>query len=166
VVKLEYMSTYINALQADAAGSSRSVLLDRRKAVSDSRNVVFLQLYRQLRDVPPRRLRQEDQAWMVRFHHEGAEDAGGPYRESLALLSADLESGQLPLLLPTPNARDDVGDNRDKFVPNPECRSAEELRIFRFIGTVRALAACGDGMSVWARAHPTSCTNDARRSHA
>lgn len=46
-------------------------------------NSIFLQVYRQLKDVNPEKFKQEEQAWTVKFFNEGAEDAGGPYRESL-----------------------------------------------------------------------------------
>ena len=132
-VKLELVEFHVNAMH-DSNESGKTVYLDRQLAAADPRNAIFLQLFRQLRNASPKRLRQEEQAWTVRFRQEGAEDAGGPYRESMALLGADLVSGVLPLLIPCPNAREGHGDNREKFLPNPHCRSAEEMHMFRFIG--------------------------------
>lgn len=43
----------------------------------------------------------------------------GPYRESFAEYCAELQSGALPLLIRCPNAENDVGINREKWLPNP-----------------------------------------------
>ena len=142
-VKRSVLEFYVNKMQ-DSEESGKYVYVDRRlAAVNPPRNAIFLQMFRQLRDTSIGRLRQDEQAWTVRFRQEGAEDAGGPYRESMALLGADLSSGVLPLLVPCPNAREGHGDNREKVLPNPACRSAEELQMFRFIGRVRTLARTG-----------------------
>lgn len=45
--------------------------------------------------------------------------AQGPYRESFAVYCAELQSDALPLLVRCPNAVNDVGINREKWVPNP-----------------------------------------------
>ena len=140
-VKLSVFKTFVEALSdEDGDESGKTIYLDRAAATESARSAAFLQVYRQLRTASIRRLRHQEQAWTVRFVREGAEDAGGPYRESMALLSKDLQSGAVPLLLPCPNAREGHGDNREKFVPNPDCRSAEELRMFRFLGRVVGLA--------------------------
>jgi len=99
-----------------------------------------MQLYRQLRRVNVNRLRQDEQAWAVRLKHEGAEDAGGPYRESIALLSGDLQSSRVSLFLPCPNTRDGNGENRDTWIPNPQATSEDELQQFKFLGMVMGLA--------------------------
>jgi hypothetical protein len=43
---------------------------------------VHWSVYSQLHFVDPMQLRQNDRAWEVHFENEGADDAGGPYRES------------------------------------------------------------------------------------
>lgn len=45
-------------------------------------------------------------ARLTRGAGEGATDAGGPYRESISTLCSELQSSALPLLIPTPNARE------------------------------------------------------------
>jgi E3 ubiquitin-protein ligase HERC2 len=52
-----------------------------------------------------------------------AEDAGGPYRECLFQMCRELQSPVLPLFLPCPNARDQVGKNRECYIPNPAATS-------------------------------------------
>jgi E3 ubiquitin-protein ligase HERC2 len=139
-VKLQAVQAYVASAML-LAESGKDVYLDRARAAAHPReHALFLQAYRQLARVPVRRLQQEDQAWTVRLRGEGAQDAGGPYRESLALLGAELSTGVVPLLLPCANAREGHGDNREKCVPNPERRSAEDMSMFRFLGRVRPLA--------------------------
>lgn len=43
----------------------------------------------------------------------------GPYRESFAEYCSELQSDRLPLFIRCPNAVNDVGINREKWVPNP-----------------------------------------------
>lgn len=43
----------------------------------------------------------------------------GPYRESFAEYCAELQSDALPLLIRCPNAVNEVGFNREKWVPSP-----------------------------------------------
>lgn len=43
----------------------------------------------------------------------------GPYRESFAEYCAELQSGALPLLMRCPNAVNETGINREKWLPNP-----------------------------------------------
>lgn len=116
--------------------SAPSVRLKRPDADAPPEDTAFMQIYRQLRGVPSDRLRQSDQAWTVHFLKEGAQDAGGPYRESLVILCEELRSGRLPLFVPCPNKIDGNGENREKLVPNPLCKTPEDLDKFFFFGKV------------------------------
>lgn len=46
----------------------------------------------------------------------------------------ELQNGALPLLIPTPNGRDDTGTNRDCFILNPAVNSPLHLKMFNFLG--------------------------------
>jgi hypothetical protein len=46
----------------------------------------------------------------------------------------ELQNGSLPLLIPTPNGRDDAGTNRDCFLLNPVAKSPLHMNMFRFLG--------------------------------
>lgn len=51
---------------------------------------------------------------------EHADDSGGPYREALDVACRELQSSRLPIFIPCPNQRDDVGTEcRDAWMPNP-----------------------------------------------
>jgi hypothetical protein len=84
-LKLELLSDHLVATQSSL----------RRPVITLNRQTppcepLFVQGFRQLHFVDPMRLRQNDRAWEVRFENEGANDAGGPYRESFTLFCADL----------------------------------------------------------------------------
>ena len=46
----------------------------------------------------------------------------------------ELQNGSLPLLIVTPNGRDDTGTNRDCFLLNPNAKTAHHLQMFKFLG--------------------------------
>lgn len=68
------------------------------------------------------------------FTGESVDDCGGGYNESIAEMCDELQNGSLPLLIPTPNGRDESGTNRDCFVPNPSAKTCLHLNMFRFLG--------------------------------
>jgi hypothetical protein len=69
---------------------------------------------------------------------EGATDAGGPYRDCLSTICNELQSPAnraiLPLLIPTPNAREGVGQNTDQWMLNPSLATEEALQQYTFLG--------------------------------
>lgn len=134
-VKLGFL--YETCAETDSPMSPPFVRIKRPGPNAPQDETVFMQLYRSLREVPSGQFRQPDQGWRVRFTSEGAEDVGGPFRESLVLLCKDLQTSTLPLFIPCPNAQEEFGDNREKFLPNPDCTSAEHLSMYHFIGRVR-----------------------------
>lgn len=109
-----YNTIKVNINRHRAANFTASGRCDVR-----GRRTVFGQLFQQLHSQPKNKLRKQDRAWKVVFQGEHADDYGGPYRESIAQLSQELMSPQLPLLVPTANNRNQVGQNQDRFVPNP-----------------------------------------------
>ena len=45
---------------------------------------------------------------------EGADDAGGVFDDTITEMCHELENGAVSLLIPTPNARNETGYNRDR----------------------------------------------------
>nr|XP_012152188.1 PREDICTED: E3 ubiquitin-protein ligase HERC2 [Megachile rotundata] len=78
--------------------------------------------------------------WKVKFIGESVDDCGGGYSESIAEMCDELQNGSLPLLIPTPNGRDDNGTNRDCFLLNPAADSPLHLNMFRFLGILMGIA--------------------------
>jgi E3 ubiquitin-protein ligase HERC1 len=56
------------------------------------------------------------------------------------ILFQELKTGIVTLLIPTPNAVNDIGYNRDRFLLNPSLTDDEHLRMFRFLGILLGVA--------------------------
>lgn len=67
---------------------------------------------------------------------ESVDDCGGGYSESVAEMCDELQNGSLPLLVLTPNGRDDAGTNKDCFLLNPAAKSSLHMEMFRFLGKI------------------------------
>ncbi|KDO26316.1 hypothetical protein SPRG_20606 [Saprolegnia parasitica CBS 223.65] len=114
-------------------GTSRTLVLNRPKAARQpdgSLNpfALFLQAHQGLKSFKPAEFCSSNRLYTVTFLGENAIDAGGPYRETFSQFAAELQSPQLPLLLPTPNHVHNVGNNRDAYVLHP--RPSPDLLVF------------------------------------
>ncbi|XP_048506982.1 E3 ubiquitin-protein ligase HERC2 isoform X2 [Athalia rosae] len=78
--------------------------------------------------------------WKVKFVGESVDDCGGGYSESIAEMCDELQNGSLPLLIPTPNGREDNGTNRDCFLLNPTATSDLHINMFQFLGILIGIA--------------------------
>ena len=78
--------------------------------------------------------------WKVKFIGESVDDCGGGYSESIAEMCDELQNGSLPLLIVTPNGRDESGANRDCFILNPDATSLVHLSMFKFLGVLIGIA--------------------------
>nr|CAD7577403.1 unnamed protein product [Timema californicum] len=78
--------------------------------------------------------------WKVKFVGESVDDCGGGYSESITEMCEELQNGALPLLIVTPNGRDEAGTNRDCFLLNPMAKSPLHLNMFRFLGVLMGIA--------------------------
>ena len=64
---------------------------------------------------------------------ESVDDCGGGYSESIAEMCDELENGSLPLLIQTPNGRDESGSNRDCFILSPNANTPLHQNMFRWL---------------------------------
>jgi E3 ubiquitin-protein ligase HERC2 len=113
------------------------VILNRHeadKAGSSLKSTLFVQLYNQLKVLDPQVLRRKGPSWRVKFVGEGGHDVGGLFNTSLTDICSELMSSRLPLFVRTPNGVNNVGEFRDKFVPNPSCTNPIHLDWFEFFG--------------------------------
>ncbi len=62
------------------------------------------------------------------------DDCGGGYSESIAEMCDELQNGSVPLLIPTPNGREESGSNRDCFLFNPTLTSSLHQNMLHFCG--------------------------------
>ena len=76
----------------------------------------------------------DDQIFRCNFAGEGSIDVGGPFRECLTNLLDEFESNQLPLLIKTPNNRNNHGYNRECFCLNPASITPTHKELFIFLG--------------------------------
>ncbi|XP_060526978.1 E3 ubiquitin-protein ligase HERC2 [Cylas formicarius] len=101
---------------------------------------VFGQMVTKLPLLTSEALALPHRVWKVEFVGESVDDCGGGYSESIAEMCDELQNGSLPLLVPTPNGRDESGANRDCFVPNPTATTCLHLNMFRFLGVLMGVA--------------------------
>ncbi len=67
-------------------------------------------------------------------------DVQGPYRSSYSAYCRELQSPSLSLLLPSSNAKLNVGANRDTYTPNPAATSQPEMQLYEFLGKLFGIA--------------------------
>jgi hypothetical protein len=80
-------------------------------------------------------------AWKCIFAGLYADDFGGPYNETIDKMCAELQSPQLSnLFIACPNQRENIGKNRNHFIPNPSATGPLELSCFEFVGRLMGLA--------------------------
>ena len=101
---------------------------------------VFGQLCSRWHTLKPEDLLLPHRIWKVKFVGESVDDVGGGYSESIAEMCEELQNGAVPILIPTPNGREETGVNRDCFILNPEATSPIHLNMFRFLGVLLGIA--------------------------
>ena len=63
---------------------------------------------------------KQKRPFKVTFKGEGAEDAGGPFRDALFNMCEELTQGMVPILRPSCNNDARYGNCTDGFVLNPD----------------------------------------------
>ena len=95
---------------------------------------IFVQAFHQLHELDPATLRSNHQSWNVTMEGESGIDVGGVFRDSLTEFCNELCSSYFPMFIKSPNARDQQGKHRDKFVPNPRHIDPLSLQMYEFVG--------------------------------
>lgn len=106
----------------------------------DGSKSVFGQACFKMSNFGPDSLFLPHRVWKVKFIGESVDDCGGGYSESIAEMCDELQNGSLPLLIVTPNGREESGANRDCFILNPDARSPVHLSMFKFLGVLIGIA--------------------------
>nr|XP_022329995.1 probable E3 ubiquitin-protein ligase HERC1 isoform X2 [Crassostrea virginica] len=101
---------------------------------------VFTQIGQQVIKLRPEELRLPARAWKVKLIGEGADDAGGVFDDTITEMCQELETGIVPYFIPTPNARNESGNNRDRFLLNPARFGEDDLAMFKFLGILFGVA--------------------------
>jgi hypothetical protein len=103
------------------------------------KNTLFYQAFKQLNKMDAAVFRCKEQAFKVRFSNEEGIDMGGPYREAITAMTKELFSDKLSLFILCPNAKQNFGKNRDKWILNPGAKSPVHLSMFTFLGKLIGL---------------------------
>ncbi|KAG5885881.1 hypothetical protein JTB14_019144 [Gonioctena quinquepunctata] len=101
---------------------------------------IFIQIAKKLNDIMPQDLRLPSRAWKVKLVGEGADDAGGVFDDTITEMCQEITTNVVPLLVPTPNALNDEGFNRDKYLLNPQLTSEQNKKWFKFLGILFGVA--------------------------
>ncbi|KAG8176599.1 hypothetical protein JTE90_026848 [Oedothorax gibbosus] len=109
-------------------------------AGADGSKSVFGQMVSNMGIITQESLLLPHRIWKVKFIGESVDDCGGGYSESVAEMCDELQNGSLPLLILTPNGRDDSGTNKDCFLLNPSAKSSFHMEMFRFLGMLMGIA--------------------------
>jgi E3 ubiquitin-protein ligase HERC1 len=88
----------------------------------------------------PQDLRLPSRAWKVKLVGEGADDAGGVFDDTITEMCQEITSGVVPLLVPTPNAVNEEGFNRDRYLLNPQLNTQQHIMWFKFLGILFGVA--------------------------
>ncbi|KAJ8965419.1 hypothetical protein NQ314_004172 [Rhamnusium bicolor] len=110
---------------------------------------IFIQIAKQVVDIKPHDLRLPSRAWKVKLVGEGADDAGGVFDDTITEMCQEITTGVVPLLVPTPNALNDEGFNRDKYLLNPQLISPQNISWFKFLGKTRKPLALPIAPLIW-----------------
>lgn len=97
------------------------VFADSGKVDHEAKYSMFGQIIKQLAESNPDmsnfRIKSIDEkCYSINFLGEGSIDAGGPFRESLTNIAEEMEKGVVPLLIRSPNNKNEHGINRDCYI--------------------------------------------------
>jgi E3 ubiquitin-protein ligase HERC2 len=107
---------------------------------SEGSRSVFGQVCSRMVTAGPDSLFLPQRVWKVKFVGESVDDCGGGYSESISEMCDELHRGVAPLLIPTPNGREETGVNQDCYILNPQARSPQHINMFRFLGILCGIA--------------------------
>jgi E3 ubiquitin-protein ligase HERC2 len=106
----------------------------------DGTKSVFGQMSSKLSTLTQEDLLLPHRIWKVKFVGESVDDVGGGYSESITEMCEELQNGAVPILIPTPNGREETGVNRDCFIINPSTKTPLHLNMYRFMGVLIGVA--------------------------
>lgn len=78
---------------------------------------IIAQLSNEISESAAKLITDKYKPWRVKFTDEAAIDAGGPSRELFHEVSESIFQPHSMLFIPTPNGRNQIGNNRDLYVP-------------------------------------------------
>ena len=118
----------------------RKSAIEVREGVSQNFNMTLVGQMVKIYTNPSHFRDPSEKPWNVTFTNEQGIDAGGPARELVTELATDICSVNCGLVIPTPNARNDVGQFRDCVIPLPSPAIQNFDKRYRIVGAVIAIA--------------------------
>ena len=146
--KFEVFEQALDKTTIDLDASDIKIEFDIVKAsvAEHPEDTMFYQAYKQLKSDSARIFRRpkDEHVWKAVYVGMFSEDQGGPYRDSVTRICADICSTRLPLFILCPNGRTNNGLNRDRWIPNvfPPNRSipVDIKNQYRFVGQLLGMA--------------------------
>lgn len=162
--RLEILWEKMDRLRVSVNPNDYPITLNRMKAVKfyekgiadlNGENTLFKQLFCKMKKFPVKNYlcKKSERLFRVYFKGEGASDMGGPYRDLFSNISEELQSDYLDLFIKTPNNKNDIGNLRDKFIPNPSSKSTIHQESYYFLGCLIA-SAIASGQLLSLNLHP------------
>ncbi|CAF4045144.1 unnamed protein product, partial [Rotaria sp. Silwood1] len=148
ITKYEIFSAALATTAVNLVSSEVNIKFDIVKAsvAEHPEDTMFYQAYKQLKSDASQIFRRtkDEQVWKATYVGMFSDDQGGPYRDSITRICADLCSTRLPLFILCPNGRTNNGLNRDRWIPNvfPPNRSipVDIKNQYRFVGQLMGMA--------------------------
>jgi E3 ubiquitin-protein ligase HERC2 len=136
--RLDKMKMSINPNEKELNISRIKAIKFYEKNIVDSLGeyTIFGQLYNKMKKytVSKYLCKRDNRLFVVNLTGEGATDYGGPYREVFSTACEELHSNYLDLFIKSPNNKNEIGALRDKYIINPNAKSAMHIDMYFFIG--------------------------------
>ncbi|CAF1140584.1 unnamed protein product [Rotaria magnacalcarata] len=146
VIKFEIFTGALDKTAYDSDPPDINFDIVKASVAEHPEDTMFYQAYKQLKSNASRifRISTDERAWKAKYVGMFSNDQGGPYRDSVTRISADICSTRLPLFILCPNGRVNIGSNRDRWIPNvfPPNRSIpiDIKNQYRFVGQLMGMA--------------------------
>lgn len=121
---------------------SHEITINRKEAYevrtgsSDKLGMTIIAQLAEAYNEPRNFRRRGDKPWRISLIGENGIDAGGPAREIVTEAAIDLVSPTCGLFIPVPNARNEIGPNREFVIPIPDPRHKNVLKQYKFAGVL------------------------------
>ena len=115
-----------------------NLFYEKNELDKDGLHTVFSQLFRKAKNYPKKNYlsKRGHRLFSVKLQGEGAQDFSGVYNEVISIISFELQSKYLDLFIRTPNNKNEIGLNRDKYMPNPLAKSQLHKDMYYFLGNL------------------------------
>jgi hypothetical protein len=140
ITRLRQLIAKSNGVEGDFIRINRKSAFEVRDGQSKRLHFTLIAQLTQLYTSPAHFRVPGDKPWKVHLIGEQGCDVGGLARELVAEAAADLMAPSCGLVVPIPDARNDIGNNRSLMIPIPNPRHLNISRQYHFVGALIAIA--------------------------